>query len=793
MRIVQVVTLFSADGAFGGPTRVAVNQVRELRARGHAVTLVGGHLGAGPPPTEVEGVPVRLFPLRRVVPGTGFAGLTSPALVAHVRSLARNADAVHVHLARDLVTLPSAVLTPRGGPTLVLQTHGMIDAPRNRLGRLLDLVATRSQLRRAHAVLVLSSTERQDVLGVEPAARTVVLGNGIRPVDLSGGDPPAGPVEVLFLARLHPRKRPLHFARAALALAGEFPEVRFTLVGPDEGEGAAVTELLSRDGAHRITWTGPIAPEHSLERMRRASVYVLPSVDEPFPMSVIEAMSVGLPVVVTDTCTLSDVIGASGAGQVSDGSVESLVTALRTLLSSPSLRQEMGRHARHLVETEFDIVPVVDRLVEAYAGPPPAPPAGSGLHGRRVLLVNAYSYRNAGDAAIMIATRDLLTDLGATEVALSSRYPDGTQYERHGIAVHESLVPFPPRGSGGGGDAVRLARACSAMTRALIVVATQRLSPRCTERVAGILTPRALAVARSYDVLAIAGGGYMYSSRRRVNFSLWQSLLSVRLGQALIPGSVMLPQSIGPINTRLDAGLVNWALSRTSVVMRETVSLEQSRSRQLLRLDAATVAPDVAFYGLRSLDLGDGCSTGVGSAKLVRIAVMDWRWSTSSAPEEFEAYLDTVAHVADELVRAGHHVVLGGHSSVAEQDQDDIAWAREVSRRTAGAVAVDEDTDVQHLWNVYRSADLVIGTRLHACIMALAAGTPAIALGYQQKSAGVMEQCGMGDSVFAVDGLDGEVILERAVQLLGMDRAHWEDLATQNRSAIATRYAEMTA
>ena len=88
MKIIHVVTLFTPDGAFGGPTRVAVNQTRELRTRGHDVTLAGAALGYGETlPKAIDGVPVRLFPARRVVPRTGFAGLTSPGLPCRNRRI----------------------------------------------------------------------------------------------------------------------------------------------------------------------------------------------------------------------------------------------------------------------------------------------------------------------------------------------------------------------------------------------------------------------------------------------------------------------------------------------------------------------------------------------------------------------------------------------------------------------------------------------------------------------------------------------------------------------------------
>ena len=74
MRILQVVTLLSPDGAYGGPARVALNQSAELVSRGHDVTVVGATRGYRDVPTELNGVPVKLFAARTLVAANWFRG-----------------------------------------------------------------------------------------------------------------------------------------------------------------------------------------------------------------------------------------------------------------------------------------------------------------------------------------------------------------------------------------------------------------------------------------------------------------------------------------------------------------------------------------------------------------------------------------------------------------------------------------------------------------------------------------------------------------------------------------------
>lgn len=372
MRILQVVTLFTPDGAFGGPTRVALNQVRELRARGHEVELVGAADGYGAAiPREVDGVEVRLFPARRLLPLTGFAGLASPGLLAWLRRSLQRFDVVHVHLARDLVTLPVAALCFRAGRPYVAQTHGMVDAPSNLLARVLDCIVTRRVLRGAGAILCLTEAERADVQAVGgPALSPQIVPNGVPFSGLSVHWTAASAPEVLFLARLQARKRPNVFVQAALELSADFPDADFRLVGPDEGEAASVQTLLQQSPqSKRIHWEGAIDPSLTLERMASCTVYVLPSVHEPFPMSVLEAMSVAKPVVITDSCQLASFITTTGSGIVTDGSCASLVEALRLLLGDPAAAADMGRRGQEAVRNSYSLPSVVSRLESLYGGP----------------------------------------------------------------------------------------------------------------------------------------------------------------------------------------------------------------------------------------------------------------------------------------------------------------------------------------------------------------------------------------------------------------------------------------
>lgn len=370
MRVLQVVTLVSPDGSYGGPTRVALNQSAELARRGIEVRVSAGTRGFDTVPQSMSNVPLALFPARQLLPRVGFAGLAAPAQIWWFLRSRRQFDVVHIHLARDLITPIVAALALLTGKRVYVQTHGMIDASNKRLSVPFDLLLIRPILRHARAVFCLTPAEAEDLEEVEPKCRIVLLPNGVPdPPSLSPTKRsfPGRSLEILYLARLESRKRPLCFVESAIEVLGRGGDAHFALVGPDEGVAEQVVDAIEGSAfASRLSWEGPLDPAKTLARMADSDLYVLPSVNEPFPMTVLEAMSIGVPVVITDTCGLAEAVRNAHAGTVVDDSTQALTAAIEAYLRDPALRARHGDNGRRLVHGEYSMEMVGDRLLAEY-------------------------------------------------------------------------------------------------------------------------------------------------------------------------------------------------------------------------------------------------------------------------------------------------------------------------------------------------------------------------------------------------------------------------------------------
>ena len=194
------------------------------------------------------------------------------------------------------------------------------------------------------------------------AKTTVVNGSGVDLDHFAVAELPEKPL-FLCLSRLLGAKGVREYAAAAIGLKRRFPDAEFRLVGPREAGADAVSakevEEWRSHGLDVALGVEDVRPE-----LERASVYVLPSYREGTPRSVLEAMSMGRPVVTTDVpgCRETVVEGESGF-LVPPKDSDALAAAMERFIDEPSLAPKMGGAGRARAEAKYDVEKVNDDLL----------------------------------------------------------------------------------------------------------------------------------------------------------------------------------------------------------------------------------------------------------------------------------------------------------------------------------------------------------------------------------------------------------------------------------------------
>jgi glycosyltransferase involved in cell wall biosynthesis len=150
---------------------------------------------------------------------------------------------------------------------------------------------------------------------------------------------------------------------AAVALDRKGSAARFHMV-------AMVPQLIERVNGAKLSNMHRMDEriEHAkvLEVMRRSDIFLLPSHGEGFPNSLVEAMALGLPSVVTPVAAVPEIVADGGAIVVDVGDSEALAAAVEKLAADPALRDKLSREAQDAIRRRYTAESVLPPLGKMY-------------------------------------------------------------------------------------------------------------------------------------------------------------------------------------------------------------------------------------------------------------------------------------------------------------------------------------------------------------------------------------------------------------------------------------------
>jgi colanic acid/amylovoran biosynthesis protein len=384
----------------------------------------------------------------------------------------------------------------------------------------------------------------------------------------------------------------------------------------------------------------------------------------------------------------------------------------------------------------------------------------------RILILNTCSTLNRGDAAIVLGQIRLLQEYCPdAHIAITSRTPalDQAFYGPMGVEVLSPLTPALSLYKG-------LKRKLVGGARALASWGDKR---------------RLIQALQRSDLVLSCGGGYFYSYRRILpGTTFGQNVIHVYLAAFLDKPLVFLPQSFGPFGSSLAQRGVSRLLERQNVLKvfaREEVS-HRLLHRMLSKNHHSKIAlcPDMALY----LDGNIGQSTLKGEPldlrqPILAINVREWAFPEAghliSRRLKREEYLNALTDVARFFIqRYRGSVVVVPQALGPDPSEDDRGICREFCQRVRDCIA--ESWEVQFrepdtssltgFMELLSQVTILIGTRLHSCILALLAGTPAISIGYQYKSQGTLDVLGLGRFNTDINGLSSDWLLAQLEEIM---------------------------
>jgi glycosyltransferase involved in cell wall biosynthesis len=177
---------------------------------------------------------------------------------------------------------------------------------------------------------------------------------------------------LLFLARVH-EKKGIDLLLQAIAMNNQkYQEHAFVIAGPGDKAYFAELKILGKQLGldQQLIWAGPLYGEMKWAAFREAEAYILPSHQENFGISVVEAMAYSLPVLITNKVNIWREIVAERGGFADDDDVNGISRLLEQWSAlHPEQRASMRERARQCFLHHFDITRTGANLFKQFAQP----------------------------------------------------------------------------------------------------------------------------------------------------------------------------------------------------------------------------------------------------------------------------------------------------------------------------------------------------------------------------------------------------------------------------------------
>lgn len=271
---------------------------------------------------------------------------------------------VHGHSCADAAHV-IAMAHKLGGPPFSLTLHGDLDVygtdhdVKMRDASFVSAVGTHLKKQLLERTRVQSGRILTSFMGIDLDS-FAALG--------SDRKPRRGALHLVTVARLNPMKGHIHALRAIRRALDAGLELHYTIAGDGPHENALRASVKELDLDRHVTFTGTLAETDVLGLLSKADAFILPSVGlgEAWPVSVMEAMAAGLPVIASRIGATPEMITSGVDGLlVGQGDESAILDAVSRLADDPGFRESVGRHARRTAAQRFGVTTSAGALLDA--------------------------------------------------------------------------------------------------------------------------------------------------------------------------------------------------------------------------------------------------------------------------------------------------------------------------------------------------------------------------------------------------------------------------------------------
>lgn len=260
------------------------------------------------------------------------------SVVAGVIARTVPCDVIHSH---DWLTYPAGIHAKNvTGKPLVIHVHATdFDRSRGNVNPTVFGIEKDGMNNADHIITVSELTRRTviDKYGISPDKVTTVH-NAVIPLSEALLNIPRRERKdkvITFLGRITMQKGPEYYVEAAAKVLQKTKNVRFVMAGSGDMMDAMIRLAAQRNIADRFHFTGFLRGKQVYEMLADSDVYVMPSVSEPFGISPLEAMEMGVPSIISKQSGCAEIL--TNVIKTDYWDVDAMADAMHALVSYPAL------------------------------------------------------------------------------------------------------------------------------------------------------------------------------------------------------------------------------------------------------------------------------------------------------------------------------------------------------------------------------------------------------------------------------------------------------------------------
>lgn len=274
------------------------------------------------------------------------------SIVAGVIARTIPCDVIHSH---DWLTYPAGIHAKNvTGKPLIIHVHATdFDRSRGNVNPIVYNIEKDGMLNADH-IITVSNLTRNTVIekyGIDPNKVTTVH-NAVEPLseELKNVTVHKSKDKIItFLGRITMQKGPEYFVEAAAKVLKKSHKVRFVMAGGGDMMEKMIDLAAKRDISDRFHFTGFLKGKEVYEMLKASDVYVMPSVSEPFGISPLEAMQMGVPSIISKQSGCAEIL--DNVIKIDYWDIDAMADAMYGMISFNGIHKQLKEQGLAEIET----------------------------------------------------------------------------------------------------------------------------------------------------------------------------------------------------------------------------------------------------------------------------------------------------------------------------------------------------------------------------------------------------------------------------------------------------------